>query len=94
VVCGGGRAIRLRRKRPDPGNDATYCALGRRVGRRVAPNSGWLPGPGGKPYRTAARDLDRAIDEAREYQRMPERAEVGMHPAVPRSAWTRNYWRA
>lgn len=39
----------------------------------------------GGPYRTATRDLDRAIDEAREYLRMPKRAEVSVHPTVPRS---------
>jgi hypothetical protein len=37
------------------------------------------------PYRTATRDLDRAIEEAREYLRMPKRADVSVHPTVPRS---------
>ncbi len=37
------------------------------------------------PYRTATPDLDQAIDEARAHLRAPKRAEVSVHPTVPRS---------
>jgi hypothetical protein len=47
---------------------------------RVRPSDEWLG-----PYNTVTRDLDEAIDEAREYLRAPKRAKSSVHPTVPRS---------
>jgi hypothetical protein len=37
------------------------------------------------PYNTATADLDQAIEEARGYLRAPKRANISVHPTVPRS---------
>jgi hypothetical protein len=56
--------------------DEPLWAISVRAGRQGE----WLG-----PYRTATRDLDQAIDEAREHLRAPMRAAVSVLPTVPRS---------